>query len=746
MKKIAFLLLVSTSSFAGKINGTVSSHGVPAGYASVFVIETNSGVSADDNGYYEIPNLSAGHYTLIASGMGFVPDTAKFAIKENEIHTHHFNLKTAPRLLEELTVTARQNEIAMDKGAVPIELISSKLFEKNPTPSIFESIGMVNGVRPQLQCAVCNTGDIHINGMEGPYTMVLIDGMPIVSALGTVYGLMGIPNSIIERVEVQKGPASAMYGSEALGGVINVITKLPDAAPRASIDMMGTSYQEGSLDASIRYKLGKRVTGLLSGNVFYFDKKRDINRDNFTDMALQKRGAVFNRFSFHHKNGLVSNLALRYYYEDRWGGELQWDKSYRGGDVYYGESIYTSRAEVIGNSPLAFLGKNVKLQYSFNRHHQNSAYGNTWYLAAQNIGFAQLAKTALLGRHNLLTGTALRFTNYDDNTPATREADGKNKPSNIYLPGIFMQDEYSFSPKNSLLAAIRCDYNSAHGSIVTPRANWKYMLRSNHVFRLGAGSGYRIVNLFTEEHAALDGSREVSILSSLKPERSWNATLNYSWNKTEGFGCLNIDASLFYTYFSNKITADYFTDPDKIFFDNLKGYGVNRGLGAQVQWQAHFPLKAMLGVTFADVFIKKEENNALAEMRQVQTPKLTSNFLASYDFQKPGLTLDVSGNLYSPMLLPSLPNDFRPAYSPWFALVNMQVSKSMGKNWQWYGGVKNMLNFLPQNPILRPDDPFDKKADDKVSNPNGYTFDTSYNYAPMQGIRFFAGVRMQIKN
>lgn len=87
-----------------------------------------------------------------------------------------------------------------------MEVITPLLFRRNPEPNLIGSIGMVNGVRPQINCSVCNTGDIHINGMEGPYTMVLIDGMPIVSSLGTVYGSSGIPTSLIERVEVVKGP------------------------------------------------------------------------------------------------------------------------------------------------------------------------------------------------------------------------------------------------------------------------------------------------------------------------------------------------------------------------------------------------------------------------------------------------------------------------------------------------------------------------------------------------------------
>src|SRR5690606_1009104 len=146
-------------------------------------------------------------------------------------------------------------EISKMDSPIPVEIYTPALFRKNPTPSIFESLSMVNGVQPQLNCNICNTGDIHINGMEGPYTMVLIDGMPIVSSLSTVYGLSGIPNSMVKRIEVVKGPASTLYGSEAVGGLINIITREPATAPRLQADVSATSFGEYNLDLSTKWKI-----------------------------------------------------------------------------------------------------------------------------------------------------------------------------------------------------------------------------------------------------------------------------------------------------------------------------------------------------------------------------------------------------------------------------------------------------------------------------------------------------------
>src|SRR5690606_11551488 len=274
---------------------------------------------------------------------------------------------------------------------------------------VLESMGQVNGVRPQLNCNVCNTGDIHINGMEGPYTMVLIDGVPIVSGLSTVYGLSGIPMSMIERVEVVKGPASTLYGSEAVGGLINIITNTPDYAPVFSADVRASSWLEYNADMGYR-KSFKNIGSVLTGiNLFSYQNPIDHNDDNFTDLTLQQRASIFQKWQFKRKTKRIFSLAGRYYYEDRWGGEMQWEPKYRGGDEVYGESIYTQRLEFIGKYQLP-LPNEFMFTLSYNSHNQDAVYGNTIYKAQQNIFFSQLTYAKTLGKNDLLAGIAFRQT------------------------------------------------------------------------------------------------------------------------------------------------------------------------------------------------------------------------------------------------------------------------------------------------------------------------------------------------
>lgn len=200
-------------------------------------------------------------------------------------------------------------------------------FSKNPTASIYEALQNVNGVRPQLNCGVCNTGDIHINGLEGPYTSVMIDGMPIVSSLSTVYGLSGIPNSLVERIEIVKGPASSLYGSEAVGGLINIITKNPNNAPLFSADVFTTSWLETNVDLGMKFNAGKKATSLLGLNYYLYDQTIDNDHDGFTDVTAQNRVSLFNKWNFNRKENRLFTLAARGMYEDRWGGDVRWEKN-----------------------------------------------------------------------------------------------------------------------------------------------------------------------------------------------------------------------------------------------------------------------------------------------------------------------------------------------------------------------------------------------------------------------------------
>jgi len=646
--------------------------------------------------------------------------------------------------LEEVVISGTLKPVSRLETPVPVEIYTTAFLKKNPTSNVFEALQNVNGVRPQLNCNICNTGDIHINGLEGPYTMVTIDGMPIVSALATVYGLSGIPNLLIDRIEIIKGPASSLYGSEAVGGLINIITKKTKNAPLFTADVFSTSWLENNVDLGFKTNIGQTAESLIGLNYYNYNSPIDNNGDNFTDVTLQERISVFNKWNFNRKSEKEFTLAGRFFYEDRWGGEMQWNKSYRGGNEVYGESIYTTRFEFLGKYQLP-VKENMFVSFSATAHDQNSVYGTTLYLAQQKIGFGQYTWDKKLKIHNLLFGAAFRHQFYNDNTSATINAD----KSNIY--SVFLQDEIKLAEKHHLLLGSRYDYNNNHGSIFTPRIAYKWNPTPNDVFRINAGTGFRIVNLFTEEHAALTGAREVIIAENLAPEKSYNVNLNYLKKiRFEDASFLGFELSAWYTYFTNQIIPDYDTNPNQIIYKNLNGYSETIGISGNIDWVSPYGIKSIIGFTVMD---PKNVQNGITS-RPILTEKYSINWTISYDIPNWYLSIDYTGSLYGPMRLPLLgPLDPRAEYSQPWSLQNIQFTYKKFRNFELYGGIKNILNWTPNkgNPFLiaRAEDPFDQNVTYDTngnvmatpSNPYALTFDPTYVYAPNQGIRGFLGLR-----
>lgn len=755
MKKIFILLLTLTSiknlaQENGSISGKISSNLVVVSLANIVLLNTEKATISDTLGNYKIENLIESSYKIQISAMGFETIRKTILVKKNENLSLNFELKKIENQLNEVVISGTLKAVKRLESPVPVEVYSPVFFKKNPTPSIYEALQNVNGVRPQLNCGVCNTGDIHINGLEGPYTLVLIDGMPIVSSLSTVYGLSGIPNSLVERIEIVKGPASSLYGSEAVGGLINIITKNPINAPLFSADFFTTSYLENNLDLGMKFKIGEKTTSIIGLNYFKYGNRVDNDHDNFTDVTLSDRISLFQKWSFSRPENRIFTIAARGVYEDRFGGDMRWGRKYRGGNEIYGESIYTKRGELLGSYQLPTAEK-IMFSVSGNVHFQDSRYGTTSYIANQKIAFGQLTWDKKIGQHDLLFGTALRYNYYDDNTPATSNSNGGNKAESTFLPGVFLQDEIAFNEKNKLLLGLRYDYNSIHGAIFTPRIAYKLKINDNNIIRLNAGTGFRVVNLFTEDHAALTGSREVEIKNDLKPEQSLNVNLNYirKFNFENGT-FIGVETSAFYTRFSNKIVTDYESDPNKIIYDNINGYAISQGITSNIDVNFTNGLKIITGISFLD---NRNIENGKSE-RPFLTERFTATWNVSYKIKPIHLTIDYTGNLYGKMKLPLLSDlDPRAPTSPTHSIQNIQFTYSKYKNFEIYAGFKNLLNFLPKqnNPFLisRTDDPFDQNVEYDSNgtvlatpqNPYGLTFDTTYVYAQNQGIRGFFGIR-----
>jgi len=727
-----FALVIDFNSSIGQalleVQGRVTSQGKGVPFATVGILKNNITATTDYNGAFILSNVPEGENEIMVALVGFEKFTQKLNVSGPFVKPVELKIKPSSIGLGEVVITGTMKETFVSQSPVKIEVITAQFLQKNPTNNIMEALQTVNGVQEQINCGVCSTSDIHINGMEGPYTLVLIDGMPIMSALSTVYGLNGIPTSMIERIEIIKGPSSTLYGTEAVAGVINVITKKPENLSTVGLNSFVTTHGESNIDFSISPKTEK-YSVMVGGNYYNMKNFIDLNNDNFSDVTLSNRLSLFNKWSLHRTNNKKFDIGLKYYYEDRFGGESDWNKAFRGSDSVYGESIYTRRAEVISSYELP-VKERIRFDFSYNHHNQNSFYGSTPYMATQSTLYNNFIwDKRINGRNDLISGLTFRYNAYDDNTPATLSSD------KIIIPGVFAQNEFSVTDAISLLSGLRYDYHKKHGGIFSPRINVKWKPWTYTTFRINSGTGFRVVNLFTEEHAALTGARTVVVNEALKPEKSYNTNVNVNHIFNMGESVSTIDLDGFYTYFTNKIIPDYDTDENLIIYGNLNGHSVSRGISFSYSQTFKKPLKVSAGGTYLDVFSVYES----AEGKKITEPQLfvsrfSGVFAFGYTFKKIATSIDYTGKVVGPMDLPFFDAPFtRDVKSDWFSLQNVQITHKMKQGFEVYLGAKNILNYTQPSPLINPAQPFSD------------TFDTSYAYGPLQGRRFFLGFRYNFR-
>lgn len=285
---ILFLLtLTAVQAQNGLIKGTITDGENPVPFANVYFKNTSFGTTSNIDGAYTL-EAPAGAYVVTVQLQGYRSQTQNVQLKAGESRVLNFILTADALGLEEIVVSATRNQINKKEAPVIVNVLSPKLFKATQSITLAEGLNYQSGVRVETNCQNCGFTQVRLNGLGGEYTQVLVNSKPVFSALNGVYGLEQIPVSIIERVEVVRSGGSALFGSNAIAGTVNVITKEPIndswevSGNLAVID--GTSVDRNmNVNATIvseDLSSGVTVYGMFRDRDAY-----DANDDGFTEIT-----------------------------------------------------------------------------------------------------------------------------------------------------------------------------------------------------------------------------------------------------------------------------------------------------------------------------------------------------------------------------------------------------------------------------------------------------------------------------
>ncbi len=567
------------------VSGKITTNGDPLPYATIAVAATNIGTASDDNGTYSLNTLPAGKITLIAQAVGYKPKEIIVDYKPGSPLHINFDLQEDVLGLEQVVVTADKHQKKRINASMVVNTMTPKTFKQTHSVTLSEGLKFTPGLRTENNCQNCGANSVRMNGMEGSYSQVLINGRQIFSGLASVYCLDMIPASMIEQVEVVKGGGSALYGSNAIAGTINLITKEPinngfEAAVDNSIVGIGEDGAANELNVDLNTSIvteDKNSGFTLYGS--YRDKEAyDANNDGFSEISRINSTTLGT--SFYHRMGYRDKITIDYFHinEDRRGGD-QLDKPYHEVEIAEGVKHKINTGSV---NYTHFMGdNNGQLSVYASAQHINRAsyYGAgkdpSGYGLTKDLAYAfGIQYKEDYGKSNLIfglenNGSAMRdkklgYTDYETDPANPIEKDDRlisDQTSNIW--GAFGQYEYSFNKVTATLG-VRADYydiqnkvdskNDLSNVVVSPRLNIMYAPAKKVRIRGSYSQGYRAPQIFDEDlHIETSKARQILHVNgdNLQQETSHSGMLSADLHTKAGSGEMEILVEGFYTYLDN---------------------------------------------------------------------------------------------------------------------------------------------------------------------------------------------------
>lgn len=720
-------------------------------YVTIQVKGTSLGVLSDETGHYYLKDLPVGRQTIVYSCVGYVTEERTVDLSHDEVKELNVTLHEETFMMDGVVVTSNKYATKRKESATIVNVVSPVLFENTSAHCTADVLGYQTGLRVEQTCSNCGVPQLRINGMEGQYSQILMDSRPIFSSLASVYGLEQIPTGMVDRIEVIRGGGSALYGANAIAGVVNIITKEP-VRNFFNVDHSSSYLESGGYDfnTSINASIvtDNHKAGLFAFAVQRNRKQYDRDDDGFSDIPLLNsttagfrsffRTTDFSRLTaeYHHvaeyrRGGCDVDLPphetdlaeqLRHNID---AGSLRWDWYSRNQKHYL--QLYSS-IQNIGRESYFGTAKNP------------NAYGRTNDITV--VGGAQYRYSypflsSLSG--DLSVGAEYTFNRLHDKMLGY----GRDLLQKVHIGGGYLQNEWKNEQVSVLIGARLEKHNLLDKLVFSPRANLRYTPVKDLILRLTYASGYRAPQAYDEDlHVGAVGG-EVSLISlapDLKPEYSHSLSGSVDFYHRFGNWDTNFTLEGFYTRLKDvfALVENGHDDMGNLLLTRVNSSGAYvTGINLEAKFGYRKLLLLQGGYTiqrsrYTEDFSWSENPNIAPQRRMFRTPDHYGYFLLNYsplhDF-----SISVNGKITGSMLLQHyagyVPED-EETLSPTFFEMGIKLAKEfhLYKHYtlELNGGVKNLFDHFQRD--------LDK----------GMNRDASYIYGPSLPRTWYVGLNLKI--
>ncbi|MGI9139474.1 MAG: TonB-dependent receptor, partial [Sediminibacterium sp.] len=552
-------ILIFTHLKAQVIQGTVihKSEGKPLSGVSIKLVGTNNGAISNDKGFFIINHIPLGKIHLIFSYTGFeILDTTFQFLSKNK-DPLFFELNESKETLEEVIIisSSRTNSRIEDLPTKVEVLGAEEVKEENGIKpgNIASLLGDIAGIQIQQTSAATGNADMRIQGLQGKYTQILRDGMPLFGGYAGSFSILQIPPLDLQQIELIKGASSTLYGGGAIAGMLNLISKKPKLGqPTKSLTFNYSSLNEANANLFFSGRNKKMGYTLYAGTTQ--QKEMDIDKDGFSDVPSVKSVFVHPRAFFYGKDNSTLTLGYTLNYENRNGGDMSVLSGTTNATHQYFDQNKSLRntADAVWEKKYEDGGMlTAKANYSImNRDIITNVFGMS---GNQTSWYSELAYSKKLDAHNIVMG--LNFNG---------EAFTKKLPDSSYLSntkfntlGAFIQDDWKINHAFTLQSGIRLDQNNDYGTFILPRLSLMYKMNNKVTMRIGGGEGYKTPSLFSSEVDEREIHYIIGFSQNIKSEKSIGANYDINYKTIIDDWELTLNQTFFYNKIDNPITFQY---------------------------------------------------------------------------------------------------------------------------------------------------------------------------------------------
>lgn len=732
MRYILFILFIVSSQVApaqyiirGKVVEKTSTGTETIPGVNITIANASSVATTDVSGNFNLNYNGSFPITLISTFVGYNSDTLVIQQLQDNALTIHLQKSIT---LKEVNIKAKKESTSIST-MTPIntttitqqELVKaaccnlSESFETNPTVDV------------NFTDAVTGAKQIQMLGLDGIYTQIQSENIPLIRGLSSAYGLSFTPGPWIESIQINKGVGSVINGYESITGQLNIELKKPQTA--APFFVNGYINNEGRDELNLQFvkKINNNVSSELLLHGSMNSKKIDHNDDGFLDQPLAKQINAYHRWHFSVPNKLEAQIGVRALYEKRTGGqtEFDYDRDY-GKPTFYGVGIENKLLEVFTKTGTINVKKPYKsfaLITSSRLHLQDNFFGLKTYTGDQRTFYANTIYQTVIKdtRQYVRTGVSFNYSHYAE------RFNGVAAYTNEIVPGAYAEYTYNDLQQWAVVAGLRADYLNDYRAFVTPRLHVKYNFNQLTSLRVSSGTGWRTARVYAENSAIFPSSRAVIVAGNLKPEEAWNNGINFTRKFRMFTHEAVFNADYYFTTFKNQVVVDM-EDVHSIQFYNLSGKSYAHYIQAELNFEPARNLSVRLGYKYN--LAKTTYHGELLERPLLSRDKGLINL--EYKTENKEWSFDYTAKYNGKSRLPSggaVHHGYEiDKYSKTFITMNAQVTRTF-KNFDVYAGVENITDFTQHHAIVAPEQPY------------GDSFDASLVWGPLMGRSIYLGFR-----